>query len=481
MSGGSRISLIGDDDDNSPDPPSLRSTKSVRNRTGGGTNGNDEWEAAIQNFLNARRRHDWFLLCGRLFIAVIAVIVAVAIGVFFPRKIQCSYQPTYLSIVGQNKTTNTYSFSIDINTTVYNPNIFPVILRYDDVIVFYGPLVLSNQMLIEENSTLQIPGSSECGFKSIINVKINETEILDSITDPQYKTLARIFLNYLVTETFSNYHVSFTINSNVIMQLYGYQLPQTFSQTIVWDNTTNTTGYSGIKHTSDYRDVILNDHPVDLSLFNMPIWFYLDFGLLIFVFILIVILMGCYVLCNVIHAKKVKEANLLKLKSHQRIIRPRASVGSNYHISFTNLGLTIGNKTILEGVSGSFASGRLTAIMGASGCGKTSMLSVLSGRIKSGKTTGTVYINGQRSKISKFKKVVGFVPQEDIMSNELTVEELMQHSSRTRSSASDTNEESDALVEEVLELLNLESIRDVVIGDSKSVVDRENVLVLQWN
>jgi hypothetical protein len=43
------------------------------------------------------------------------------------------------------------------------------------------------------------------------------------------------------------------------------------------------------------------------------------------------------------------------------------------------------------------------------------MLSALSGRAGYGKTTGDIFVNRVKTSFSKWKKVVGFVPQEDIM------------------------------------------------------------------
>jgi hypothetical protein len=43
------------------------------------------------------------------------------------------------------------------------------------------------------------------------------------------------------------------------------------------------------------------------------------------------------------------------------------------------------------------------------------MLSALSGRASYGVTKGDIFINGSKTTFSKWKKVVGFVPQEDVM------------------------------------------------------------------
>ena len=59
--------------------------------------------------------------------------------------------------------------------------------------------------------------------------------------------------------------------------------------------------------------------------------------------------------------------------------------------------------------------------MGVSGSGKTSFISALAGRATYGRTHGTLFVNGRESRLTKFSKMVGFVPQEDTMFRELTV------------------------------------------------------------
>ena len=68
--------------------------------------------------------------------------------------------------------------------------------------------------------------------------------------------------------------------------------------------------------------------------------------------------------------------------------------------------------------------------MGPSGAGKTTFLSVLMGKAK--RSDGSLFINGKENEMSKFKKVIGYVPQEDIMLRELTVRENILYSARIR-------------------------------------------------
>lgn len=67
--------------------------------------------------------------------------------------------------------------------------------------------------------------------------------------------------------------------------------------------------------------------------------------------------------------------------------------------------------------------GKTCAVMGPSGAGKTTFLSILAGKIA--KTDGSIKVNGKEQTLSLWKKLVGFVPQEDVMLSDLTVREIL--------------------------------------------------------
>jgi len=133
-------------------------------------------------------------------------------------------------------------------------------------------------------------------------------------------------------------------------------------------------------------------------------------------------------------------------------------------IEFHNIELQIGKRKILKGVSGMFSPGRLSAIMGPSGAGKSSLISVLSGRTK--RTGGVIYINGEMyDDLRKFKKVMGFVPQEDIMHRRLTVKEILKFNADARLAVSTTAEEKESLINDIIEVLGLCHVKYNIIGD----------------
>ncbi|KAJ3284823.1 hypothetical protein HDU79_007844 [Rhizoclosmatium sp. JEL0117] len=132
---------------------------------------------------------------------------------------------------------------------------------------------------------------------------------------------------------------------------------------------------------------------------------------------------------------------------------------------FEDLGLTLkkpAGKCVLKGVNGAIRSKRLTAIMGPSGCGKTTFMNVLMGKVT--RTSGSLLINDQECEMSKYKKVIGYVPQEDIMLRELTVRENIFHSARVRLPRTWTDVQVNEYVDEVIEVLSLTHVQHSLIG-----------------
>jgi ABC-type multidrug transport system ATPase subunit len=121
-----------------------------------------------------------------------------------------------------------------------------------------------------------------------------------------------------------------------------------------------------------------------------------------------------------------------------------------------------GGNPILSQITGKIDSGALWAIMGASGAGKTTFVNVLMGKIKN--TGGITRVNGVAGKISKYKKIIGYVPQDDIVLPELTVRENILHSAKVRLPSSWTDAEVQHHVDVLISCLQLTHVRDSLVG-----------------
>lgn len=103
-------------------------------------------------------------------------------------------------------------------------------------------------------------------------------------------------------------------------------------------------------------------------------------------------------------------------------------------VDFKDLTLTLRGKNIhlMRSVTGKLSPGRISAVMGPSGAGKTTFLSAVCGKITGCNMSGSILINGRPDPIQSYKKIVGFVPQDDIVHGNLTVEENLRFSARCR-------------------------------------------------
>ncbi|KAF9403186.1 hypothetical protein BGZ94_004681, partial [Podila epigama] len=114
-------------------------------------------------------------------------------------------------------------------------------------------------------------------------------------------------------------------------------------------------------------------------------------------------------------------------------------------------------------ISGRLITGRTCAVMGPSGAGKTTFLSILAGKVA--KTDGSIKVNGKEQTLSLWKKLIGFVPQEDVMLSDLSVREILMHSARMRQPVHMSHNEKRLKVLEVIQFLGLGHIMDNPIGD----------------
>ncbi|GBG34973.1 ABC transporter G family member 53 [Hondaea fermentalgiana] len=122
------------------------------------------------------------------------------------------------------------------------------------------------------------------------------------------------------------------------------------------------------------------------------------------------------------------------------------------------------NLDLLKGITGYAEAGTLTALMGSSGAGKSTLMDVLALRKTGGKIRGEVLVNGRPQEKTSFSRVIGYVEQMDIHSPNATVHEAITFSAYLRQPARIPRAEKDRFVEQVIDTLKLENIRDFAIG-----------------
>ncbi|KAH7553567.1 hypothetical protein JRO89_XS12G0027500 [Xanthoceras sorbifolium] len=135
-------------------------------------------------------------------------------------------------------------------------------------------------------------------------------------------------------------------------------------------------------------------------------------------------------------------------------------------VTFKDLTLTLKgkNKHLLRCVNGKFMPGRVSAVMGPSGAGKTTFLNALAGKPTGCTKTGFILVNGKNESIHSYKKIIGYVPQDDIVHGNLTVEENLRFNARCRLSADMPKADKVLVIERVIESLGLQAVRDSLVG-----------------
>lgn len=108
-------------------------------------------------------------------------------------------------------------------------------------------------------------------------------------------------------------------------------------------------------------------------------------------------------------------------------------------------------------------SGQLVGIMGGSGTGKSTLLNLMNGNYKL--SHGTITINGFDLKTDKekLKGVIGYVPQDDMLNEELTVYENLYFNAKLIFSDK-TDAEQQQLIEKAINDFDLVEARDLKVG-----------------
>lgn len=117
----------------------------------------------------------------------------------------------------------------------------------------------------------------------------------------------------------------------------------------------------------------------------------------------------------------------------------------------------------MHNLSFSLHNGELLAIMGGSGTGKTTLLSLLNGTLTP--QEGTITINGHSISEPEAKNLIGYVPQDDLLIEELTVYQNLWFTAKLCFEGM-SDEEIDKRVIKTLKDLGLDAAKDLKVGSA---------------
>ncbi len=121
-------------------------------------------------------------------------------------------------------------------------------------------------------------------------------------------------------------------------------------------------------------------------------------------------------------------------------------------------------RKILNDVSVCIKPNELVAIIGGSGTGKTTFMNCVSGYNKA--TSGDVFVNGEElyANYGIIKSIIGFVPQKDIVYDNLTLNDMLKYSALLRMPKDTTEADRDERIKEVISLVQLEGRENTYIN-----------------
>ncbi len=138
---------------------------------------------------------------------------------------------------------------------------------------------------------------------------------------------------------------------------------------------------------------------------------------------------------------------------------------SRIELKANNVSYTFKNSTKgLENFSFEAESGQLVGIIGGSGSGKSTLLNVLNGNLI--QKTGEISINGYNihSEKEKLNGIIGYVPQEDLLFEELTVYQNLYYNAKL-SFRTCNEEQINNIVHKTISDFDLKEATDLKVGD----------------
>jgi ABC-type multidrug transport system ATPase subunit len=118
---------------------------------------------------------------------------------------------------------------------------------------------------------------------------------------------------------------------------------------------------------------------------------------------------------------------------------------------------------LLDGVSFVIKPNEFVALLGPSGSGKSTLMDAINGR--RAPTTGRVMVNGDDlyKAFRYYRRAIGYVPQQDIVHRELTVEQALRYTAQLRLPSDTSRKEIAGIVDDIIKKLGLAERRKTLI------------------
>ncbi|CAM6056081.1 unnamed protein product [Sphagnum tenellum] len=120
---------------------------------------------------------------------------------------------------------------------------------------------------------------------------------------------------------------------------------------------------------------------------------------------------------------------------------------------------------LLKHVTCTARPGEILAVAGQSGAGKSTLLEVLAGRIQPSSPSSSILVNGLPMDMQKFRRISGYVMQDDALFPVLTVRETLLYSARLRLPSSVPMKEKVIRVKALMNELGLSHVANTRIGN----------------
>ncbi len=134
-------------------------------------------------------------------------------------------------------------------------------------------------------------------------------------------------------------------------------------------------------------------------------------------------------------------------------------------IDALNLHKIIHGKILINDISLAIPPRKFVALVGGSGAGKSTLLDALNGLRPAHR--GKIFYNGQDyyETLASFRSQLGYVPQKDIVHEDITVEHALYYAAKMRLPADSTKDEIKRRITEVLDDVEMKQSRDQLVNE----------------